>query len=84
MHKTAFYALMLTKILDTSPDTLILLLSKWVGITEISLGLHFYRSEQDYFNLNNYIIDIVANCKIKKKAVLIKQAFYTRHFIYFS
>lgn len=60
VHKTAFYALMLTKVLDTSPDTLILFQSKWVGIKEISLGVHFYRSEQDYFNVNNYIVDIVA------------------------
>lgn len=51
---------MLTKVLDTSPDTLILFQSKWVGIKEISLGVHFYRSEQDYFNVNNYIVDIVA------------------------
>lgn len=59
---------MLMKILDTSPDTLILFLSKWVGIKEISLGLHFYRSEQDYFNLNNYIIDIVANLLNQEKS----------------
>lgn len=48
--KTAFYALMLIKFLDTSTDTLILFQSKWVGIKEISPGLYFYRSEQDYFN----------------------------------
>ena len=50
---------MLIKFLDTSPDTLILFQSKWVGIKEISLGLYFYRSEQDYFHLNNCIVDIV-------------------------
>ena len=60
MHKIAFYALLLIKFLDTSPDTLILFQSMWVGIKEISLGLYFYRSEQDYFNLNNCTVDIVA------------------------
>lgn len=60
MHKTAFYALMLTKVLDTSPDTLILFQSEWLGIKEISPGVYFFRSEQDNFNLNNYIADTVA------------------------
>jgi len=51
---------MLITFLDTSPDTLILFQSKWVGIKEISLALYFYRSEQDYFSLNNCVVDIVA------------------------
>lgn len=59
MHKIAFYAVLLITFLDTSSDTLILFQSMWVGIKEISLGLYFYRSEQDYFNLNNCTVDIV-------------------------
>lgn len=39
VYKTAFYALMLIKVLGTSPDTLIVFQSKWVSIKEISLGL---------------------------------------------
>lgn len=60
VHKTAFYALMLIMFLGSSPGTLILFQNKWMGIKEISLGLYFYRSEQDYFNLNNYIVDRAA------------------------
>lgn len=70
VHKTAICALMLIKYLDTSPNTLVLFQSKWVGIKEISLGLYFYRSEQDYFNLNNYIVDIVAKLHNPEKNIL--------------